>query len=301
VILTVGLAAWPHQATAEAVAAKAALERIQTLAGDWQGTIGSPDGPAVRVTYRVTAAGSALVETLFPDTPHEMVTVYHMDGSALVLTHYCAAGNQPRMRFDPAASTAARLVFAFDGGTNLNAAVDTHMHSGVVTIVDAGRIETEWTRFEKGQPAGSHRFLLTRQASAPAPAATPVPSPTPAAKPYTIENCINVFDRTKSEPTQVGYQYWFVDRNFLDGRTLKMSVVAPRKATHAPHAHVEDEIFFVLEGTAEFYLAGQTKVAGPLSSFYCPSTVAHGIRNAGDAELKYLVIKKYLTPSPAVK
>jgi quercetin dioxygenase-like cupin family protein len=118
------------------------------------------------------------------------------------------------------------------------------------------------------------------------------------ARRYTIDNCVNSFDRAKVEPTQVGYQYWFVDRNFLDGRTLKMSVVAPRQATHAPHTHVEDEIFFVLEGTAELILDGQTKVAGPYASFYCPPNSLHGIRSAGDTELKYLVIKKY-QPAPA--
>ena len=114
-----------------------------------------------------------------------------------------------------------------------------------------------------------------------------------AAKKYDIENCVNVFDRSRAVPTAVGYQYWFVDRDFIDGRTLKMSVVAPHSATHAPHSHVEDEFFFVLEGTAEFILAGETKRGGPYSSFYCPRNVEHGIRNVGDTELKYLVIKKY--------
>ncbi len=112
-------------------------------------------------------------------------------------------------------------------------------------------------------------------------------------KKYTIEDCVNVFDSTKSEKTKVGYQYWFADKNFIDGRTLKLSVVAPRSATHEPHTHVEDEFFFVLEGTAEFYLDGETKIADPYTSFYCPTNVKHGIRNVGDTQLKYLVIKKY--------
>lgn len=115
----------------------------------------------------------------------------------------------------------------------------------------------------------------------------------PAGKTYTIENCVNVFDPAKIESTKVGYQYWFADKSFLDGRTLKMSVVAPGKATHAPHRHAEDEFFFVLEGTAEFILDGKTRVAGPYASFYCPSDIEHGIRNVGETELKYLVIKKY--------
>ena len=113
-------------------------------------------------------------------------------------------------------------------------------------------------------------------------------------KVYTIDNCVNKFDMEKTIETKVGYQYWFVDKEFLDGRTLKMSVVAPQSATHAPHIHAEDEFFFVLEGTAEFYLNGETTIAGPYASFYCPANVAHGIRNTGDTELKYLVIKKYL-------
>jgi quercetin dioxygenase-like cupin family protein len=123
-------------------------------------------------------------------------------------------------------------------------------------------------------------------------------APDAAHKRYDIDTCVNAFDRSKSEETAVGYQYWFVDREFLDGRTLKMSVVAPRSATHAPHAHAEDEFFFVLEGTAEFFLDGRTRVGGPYTSFYCPSHVKHGIRNVGDTELKYLVIKKYPGPVP---
>tara|TARA_R110002096_G_scaffold231964_1_gene421843 strand:- start:3276 stop:3716 length:441 start_codon:yes stop_codon:yes gene_type:complete len=112
-------------------------------------------------------------------------------------------------------------------------------------------------------------------------------------KEYTIENCVNQFDADKTSPTKVGYQYWFTDKDFLDGRTLKMSVVAPHKSTHAPHQHIEDEFFFILEGTAQFYLNGKTKTAGSYTSFYCPSNSMHGISNAGDTELKYLVIKKY--------
>ena len=110
---------------------------------------------------------------------------------------------------------------------------------------------------------------------------------------YTIENCINTFSRDKIEKTAVGYQYWFADTSFADRKTLKMSVVAPHKATHPPHKHKEDEFFFVLEGKAEFYLKGKWMPVEPYTSLYCPSWVEHGIRNAGDTELKYLVIKKY--------
>lgn len=118
--------------------------------------------------------------------------------------------------------------------------------------------------------------------------------PTKVEKQYNIDNCVTEFSMDKTIKTSVGYQFWFADRDFLDGRTIKMSVVAPHEATHPPHKHAEDEFFFVLEGTAEFYLDGKTKVVGPYTSFYCPSNVEHGIRNVGDTELKYLVIKKYI-------
>jgi len=114
-------------------------------------------------------------------------------------------------------------------------------------------------------------------------------------KVFTIENCVNTFSMDSTIKTDAGYQYWFADKNFLDGRTLKMSVVEPNNSTHAPHKHAEDEFFFILEGTAEFYLDGKTAVVGKNTSLYCPPNVMHGISNTGDTELKYLVIKKYET------
>jgi mannose-6-phosphate isomerase-like protein (cupin superfamily) len=111
---------------------------------------------------------------------------------------------------------------------------------------------------------------------------------------YTFENCINRFDTTKIIRTSAGYQYWFIPQKFLeDGLTVKMSVAGPHQATHAPHQHPGDEIFFILEGTASFYLNGKTTTGEAYSSFYCPEGSTHGISNAGDTELKYLVIRKY--------
>ncbi len=110
---------------------------------------------------------------------------------------------------------------------------------------------------------------------------------------FSIKNCGREFNADSVEKTKAGYQFWFVDKNFLDGRTVKMSVVAPGMATHPPHKHVEDEFFFILEGNAEFFLAGETRVVGPNTCLYCPSFIEHGIKNAGSTELKYLVLKKY--------
>ena len=113
-------------------------------------------------------------------------------------------------------------------------------------------------------------------------------------KQFTIENCVNEYSEEKSDETKSGHRFWFADKDFIDGRTLKLSAVKPHGATHPPHKHEVDEFFFILEGKAKFYLDGKTKVVGPYTSLYCPSNVEHGISNAGDTELKYLVIKKYL-------
>jgi len=118
-------------------------------------------------------------------------------------------------------------------------------------------------------------------------------NPNLSEKKFTIENCVNQFAMDKTTKTDAGYTYWFADKNFIDGRTIKLSAVSPRQATHAAHIHSEDEFFFILEGKAKFYLDGKTTVVGPYTSLYCPSDIEHGISNAGDTELKYLVIKKY--------
>lgn len=113
-------------------------------------------------------------------------------------------------------------------------------------------------------------------------------------KKFTIENCVSEYSVDQSDETKSGHRFWFADKNFIDGRTLKLSAVKPNSATHPPHTHTEDEFFFILDGKAQFYLNGKTKVVGPYTSLYCPANSEHGISNAGDTELKYLVIKKYL-------
>ena len=113
-------------------------------------------------------------------------------------------------------------------------------------------------------------------------------------KQFTIENCVNEYSEEKSDETKSGHRFWFVDKDFIDGRTLKLSAVKPHGATHPPHKHEGDEFFFILEGKAEFYLNGKTRVVEAYTSLYCPSNIEHGISNAGDTELKYLVIKKYI-------
>src|SRR5262245_4422836 len=113
-------------------AAQPSLEGMKKVEGTW--VMADEDGQATgeeASVVRVRAAGSAFHETLFPGQPHEMVSIYHRDGADLVMTHYCALGNQPRMKADPS-SPPNQIRFLFAGGSNLDPAKDKHMHEGTI-------------------------------------------------------------------------------------------------------------------------------------------------------------------------
>ncbi|NUP96549.1 MAG: hypothetical protein HUU28_10345 [Planctomycetaceae bacterium] len=137
------------------------FERLKSLAGDWVALEGGEAPPGSIVRYEVTSAGSALVETLFVGTPNEMRTVYFLDRGQLVLVHYCAAGNQPRMRALPSTSP-DELTFDFDGGSNVDLEHGLHMHAAKFRFSTDARLETEWTHWQDGKAGGTVKFVLAR-------------------------------------------------------------------------------------------------------------------------------------------
>jgi hypothetical protein len=166
VLIVAGLAAGPAARGAEKTATgrgegAAALARLKGLAGEWRGHILTPDGPPVTVVYSVTGGGSTVEEKLFPGTEHEMVSMYYLDGVDLVLTHYCAGGNQPRMKQVPS-SDATELRFDFTGGANIDPARTPHMHGGRLFFRGPDRLDTEWANWENGKQSGAHKFFLER-------------------------------------------------------------------------------------------------------------------------------------------
>ena len=93
-----------------------AFERLKdSLPGRWHGA--RPDGRPVGVEYRVSASGSALVETWALGKDVEALTIYHLDGDSLAAAHFCPLGNQPRLRL--AGVSGDRFDFAFRDGTGL--------------------------------------------------------------------------------------------------------------------------------------------------------------------------------------
>jgi hypothetical protein len=160
-ILALSLASHVLAAPPAAPDGRAAFQRLTQLAGEWQGTVTSADGPAVRVLWEKTGGGHVMREAMFVGSSHEMVTMYHLDGPDLVLTHYCVVGNQPRMKL--VAATPGELSFDYVGGSNLDAAKDQHMHSGRLIFQGPDRIETDWIEHAGGKPAVHRKFFLARR------------------------------------------------------------------------------------------------------------------------------------------
>ncbi len=93
----------------------------------------------------------------------EMTTVYFLDGSDLVLTHYCMSKNQPRMRAK--ATSSPKVAFTFDGGTNLNPKRDRHMHQATFEFLSQDELMSTWIEFAEGKAAMTITMHLVRKTS----------------------------------------------------------------------------------------------------------------------------------------
>ncbi len=88
----------------------------RALTGRWEAT--TRDSRTIMTSYRAVSNGSALVETFTGSSGKETLSVYHHDGPALMLTHYCAQGNQVRLKATVA--TSEKVTFTFLDATNVD-------------------------------------------------------------------------------------------------------------------------------------------------------------------------------------
>ena len=122
------------------------FEKIKSLVGEWNGKM--KEGGDVHTTYKIVAAGSAIEEHM---SHADMVTMYHVDGKSLMLTHYCAAQNQPRMRASVFKEGDRSLKFSFIDGTNMPDKKAMHMHNVAFAFRDADHFTQEWTLYQDGK------------------------------------------------------------------------------------------------------------------------------------------------------
>jgi hypothetical protein len=146
-------------ATDTTLDAKAAYSRLSSLAGEWEADTNM--GKA-HVTYELIAGGTALSERDTMEHMPPMQTVYYLDGKRLLLTHYCMAGNQPRMQATAFHPETGELKFSFLDATNLAAPSDGHMHSATLRLVDSDHLVSEWDFYEDGQKKSTESFQFVR-------------------------------------------------------------------------------------------------------------------------------------------
>jgi hypothetical protein len=124
-------------------AAQKSFDQLKSLSGSWEGK--NSKGEPLHITFRDTAGGSALMSEIMGEGHHDMVSMFNLDGpNRLMITHYCGAGNQPRMTAttSPDGKT---ITFDFMDATNLATPDAGHMRRVVFTVIDASHHTETWT------------------------------------------------------------------------------------------------------------------------------------------------------------
>ena len=152
----------PTVETVDAKAAKVAFERFKKLTGSWKGK--STKGWTDTNSYRVIAAGSVVMGTSFDAHPNEtMITMIHMDGDNLMLTHYCVAKNQPRMVASSISKDGSQITFEFLDGTNMASRDKGHMDKAVYQFESDERFTSQWTWYQDGKESWMEEILYVRE------------------------------------------------------------------------------------------------------------------------------------------
>jgi len=150
-----------------------AYDKLKTLAGSWQGRVttlppqpGMGDGALADISVRITSRGNAMVHEMkeagTADDPARFdhpVTMFYLDSDRLLLTHYCDAGNRPRMsgKMSPDGKTVEFDFLDLSGGTQYG-----HMDHAVFTFVDANHHTEDWTYIMPGDKPVHAHFELAR-------------------------------------------------------------------------------------------------------------------------------------------
>ena len=131
--------------------AQQSFDKLKTLAGSWDGTF--QDSP-VHVTLRVTSMGNALVHEMKGGGPDDPITMFYLENERLLLTHYCDAGNRPRM-VATASPDGKTITFNFIDAANLQSSQIGHMQRAVFNFIDADHHTELWEfAMADGKPMG---------------------------------------------------------------------------------------------------------------------------------------------------
>ena len=118
--------------------AQKSFDKLKALAGTWEGTF---EGHRLDVTLRVTSMGNALMHEMKGSGPEDPITMFNLDADRLLLTHYCDAGNRPRMvgKISPDGKTLEFEFLDLSGSTEPG-----HMQHVTFTFIDADHHIEKW-------------------------------------------------------------------------------------------------------------------------------------------------------------
>src|SRR6266436_521521 len=169
VVLTAFSAVVFAQSDAQKSDAQKSFDKLKALAGSWEGVLSGTgtelDGKTLHVTLRVTSMGNALLHEMtgLPGRPDDPITMVYLDGDRLLLTHYCDAGNRPRMtgKTSPDGKSVEFDFLDITGNMKFG-----HMQHALFTTIDANHHIEDWTFMIEGKegPTPVHaRFDLHRK------------------------------------------------------------------------------------------------------------------------------------------
>jgi len=143
-----------------------AFDQLKALSGSWRGTLTLDppshefDGKKAELTLRTTSMGHALMHEIHvAGRPDDPLTILYMNDGRLMLTHYCDAGNRPRMvaHVSPDGKTVEFDFLDVAGPLEYG-----HMHHAVFSFVDANHHSEEWTYMQPGDKPVRVHFDLER-------------------------------------------------------------------------------------------------------------------------------------------
>ena len=147
-VLALTSAALAAETPATSNGVSAAFDRLKSLSGQWESQ--GPNGKA-RLSYEVVSGGNAVLERENAEGMPEMITVYYLDGDRLLLTHYCMAGNEPRMQARSFDAQTGELKFDFLDAANMANANAGHMHDVKLRFIDNEHVGATWEFYENGK------------------------------------------------------------------------------------------------------------------------------------------------------
>jgi hypothetical protein len=142
------------QAAAATGRAAAAFATLRDLQGKWTIQSGAKT-LNIQMTYDTGSKGSIVTEQFGKE-----LSVFYRNGNELLMTHFCNAGNQPRLRLreDTPPGT---LEFDMFDITNLADPADAHVQKAIYRRVNENQFELELV-WHHPATEDSEKYTLTR-------------------------------------------------------------------------------------------------------------------------------------------